>query len=50
MNIKKYLQTTGSHMGTNMACQYANIFINCPEEEFLENCTIKPTLSLRFII
>ncbi|KAJ7341595.1 hypothetical protein JRQ81_005891 [Phrynocephalus forsythii] len=46
---KNYLQINGTAMGTLMAPQYANIFMADLEQRFLNHCTQKPLLYLRYI-
>ncbi|KAJ7324733.1 hypothetical protein JRQ81_017753 [Phrynocephalus forsythii] len=46
---KNYLQINGTAMGTRMAPQYVKIFMADLEQRFLNHCTQKPLLYLRYI-
>lgn len=39
----------GTAMGPKIAPQYTNLFRGHPEEEFLDKCTAKPMIYLRYI-
>ena len=48
-NLKDYLQTHGTAMGTKMAVAFANIFMAKIEKEILRQSSIKPIFWKRFI-
>ena len=48
-NSQYYLQVSGTAMGTCCAPNYAIIFMAELEEEYLDTCTLKPTLWKRYI-
>ena len=48
-NSINFLQIQGTAMGTCMAPNYANLFMGKLESSFLESCTFKPLLWLRYI-
>ena len=48
-NSQYYLQISGTAMGTRCAPNYAIIFMAELEEDYLNNCTLKPTLWKRYI-
>ena len=48
-NLKDYLQTRGTAMGTKMAVAFANIFMAKIEKEILRQSSIKPIFWKRFI-
>ena len=48
-NLKDYLQTHGTAMGTKMAVALANIFMAKIEKEILRQSSIKPIFWKRFI-
>ena len=48
-NLKDYLQTHGTAMGTKMAVAFANIFMAKIEKQILRQSSIKPIFWKRFI-
>ena len=48
-NGDHYLQVGGTAMGTALAPNYANIFMDMFETRALENYPLKPLLWIRFI-
>ena len=48
-NSQHYLQVSGTAMGTRCAPNYAIIFMAELEEDYLDTCTLKPTLWKRYI-
>ena len=46
---KLYLQKHGTAMGSKMTPQYANLFMARLENDFLNGCSLKPDLYLRYI-
>ena len=48
-NEKNYIQKHGTAMGTSMAPTYASLFMGKLENDFIEQCSLKPTTWLRFL-
>ena len=48
-NGQNYLQIMGTAMGTCMAPNYANLFMGYLEARFLDSCTFRPLIWLRYI-
>ena len=48
-NEKNYIQKHGTAMGSSIAPTYASLFMGRLENDFIEQCSLKPTTWLRFL-
>ena len=48
-NDKNYIQKLGTAMGSSMAPAYASLFMGKLEKDFIEQCSLTPTVWLRFL-